>query len=173
MIKKPAFTLIELVIYTTLASLLALMIAGSFQSIYQVIKQSKRKSMLMVHQALALDRICNEVMSASMDGGRWDVEGFIFTHQSLTKTHKPVTVQIGWEVIKGRLKRSEGTYDFSARHWVKRAMSTVAAGFTGVAVKLKRSNNPQRVIGATVVYQLADSTSVVQETVMLRNRVLA
>lgn len=75
---RPAFTLLELVVYTVLFSIFSLVIFSFLPVVYAPVKQSSRTMVLTIANHLACDLIRKDVMSSSKNLHDWDSEAFVF-----------------------------------------------------------------------------------------------
>jgi hypothetical protein len=119
---KHAFTLIELLIYISLLSLFALLVAGFCQSMYSSLMVTRKHTDAMLNNALAIDYVYKDVLSASSDKSLWDTDQGIFKKEELSAHGKTAVSWIGWEstvLANGQpgVRRRVGVYDVANHQW--------------------------------------------------------
>ncbi len=178
MIHARAFTIIELLVYTALFSLFMLCVGGFFHSMYFSVRFQNGKVMQQVQNALAIDMIRRDLMSASTSPEDWDEQAFVCRKCTLMASNKPETVCVGWRMNKNRLQRIEGTYDFAKRVWLKKTGSYFKCSITALTCMVV-SNQHQQVTHAVLTVDdgrkkpvAAQQLTAQQHYIRLRNRVL-
>ncbi len=154
--KKTAFTLIELMLYTALVSIVALAIGGFCSTIYVSLRSMHCSVMRELEAELVIDTIAHDVMSASYDEAAWDVHNFVMTCQVLDAEYVPTLVCVGWDMTilangNPAVRRSEGTYNFRTSEWIKHSVSVIGCSFKKLGVTLV-VNNDHRVTHARIRY---------------------
>jgi len=174
MIKK-GFLLVELVIYVSLFMSFSLVVFHLLGSIIHDLGKSRQVCSLKLKNALAIDVVRRDVLSASMDPAHWDKEDFVFRQQTINQKGRRRVVDIGFAVKKGKLYRSSGVYDFKKKHWVKRFISLVGGSFNTIKV-VTNIDKKSRYIGSVSLgckmYEKKNTYHEYKETVRFRNRVL-
>ncbi len=140
-----AFTLVELLVYTVLFSLLMIGMIGFFQTIYASLRGKNNVVIDQLHNALALDMIKRDCMSASFDPVDWDVERGVFKKYTLTASGSPTSSSIGWQMRKGRLCRIEGVYDGINHRWAKRSVSAIKGSIQALQLQPVRASGERHI----------------------------
>lgn len=178
MMKSPAFTLIELLVYTALFSFFTIIVAGFGHIVFTIIKQQSVMTARALHNAVALDLLRRDVMSASMEKSAWDSSAFVFKKESVDTQGALSVVCVGWECtllknVQAGVRRSEGVYDFVQRRWKSRTVSLLGCALSDLQLSLELSRDRQRVARAVVRYGDDSARGIrTTEVVKLRNRVL-
>lgn len=160
------FTLVELVVYLTLASGLSLMVFGFLSSMMGIVGQQSKKSAQALAHALALDMVRKDVMGASMALPDWDSENNVMKKEQLTSRGSATSTWVGWLTKNRALYRLEGSYDNTGKRWINKTTSLLARDVSNFSLLLKYAKNPARVIQVIISFQ--DQ----QYVIALRNRVL-
>ena len=176
--KTTGFTLLELLVYCFLFSFFTILVAGFGQVVFTVIKQQSTKTSNALRNAVVLDLLRRDLMSASMNKINWDTAAFVFKKELVDAHGVFSSVCVGWEGVSLKdvrmgVRRSEGIYDFALRQWKSRSLSALGAAMHDLQLSLKLSNDRQRVVHAIVQY-VDDACGGVgkKEIVRLENRVL-
>jgi type II secretory pathway component PulJ len=143
---KAAFTLIELMLYTVLVSVVALAIGGFCSTTYISLRRMHCPVMQELEAELVIDTIAHDVMSASYDESAWDVHNFVMTDQRLDAEYVPMRVCVGWDMTtltngNPAVRRSEGVYNFRTGEWIKRSVSIIGCPFKKLSVTLTVNND--------------------------------
>jgi hypothetical protein len=173
-----AFTLLELLVYTALFSFFTLLVAGFCQFVFMTMHQQGGVAERTLKNAVVLDMLFKDVMSASMNVQAWDAERGVFKKELLDDNGKQVTVCVGYEVsvikdTQKSVRRRAGDYDFDKRIWKKCISSQIGCALSSLHVQLVLSNDQRSVVRAIVDYDdEAESMQHKKMVVALRNRVL-
>jgi hypothetical protein len=173
-----AFTLLELLVYATLISLLALGVGGFCSTIYSSLIALQRPACATLETAMVLDVMARDLMSASPNPASWDTKNFVMTCDRLDATYAPVRVQVGWEITarvngKSGVRRSEGIYNFHTHRWTKRGISIIGCTLTALRLELFLSRELRMIKRARIRYETYDGHVCYHHTVKLRSRMLA
>jgi hypothetical protein len=178
MIKQAsAFTLLELLVYATLVSLLALGVGGFCSTIYSSLIKLQRPACATVETATILDVIARDLMSSSPSPASWDTKNFVMTCEYLDAAYAPVRVQVGWEttvLANGRsgVRRSEGVYNFHTRRWTKRGISIMGCALSTLRLELFLGRDRRMIKRARIRYETHDGQVCYHHPVKLRSRML-
>lgn len=170
---RKAFTLIELLVYVFLISLLAFLIAGFCQSMYSSLKTTYKQMDAVLTNALAIDFVVKDVLSASADTQQWDSERGIFRKEELDVYGSLVSSWIGWEIdtlsnAQPCIRRNVGVYDVINCQWIKRTASVYACVLTSLHIIPEREG---RVIRCVRIEYTALG-KLCTRVVRLRNRII-
>jgi hypothetical protein len=143
--RQAAFTLIELMMYTVLVSIVALALGGFCSTIYLSLRNMHGPVMRELEAELVIDTIVHDVMSASFEGAWWDERNFVMTCQRLDSACVPTRVCVGWDMTmlangNAAVRRSEGVYNFRTNEWTKRSVSIIGCPFKKLGVTLAMNN---------------------------------
>ena len=152
---KKAFTLIECIVSVALLSFLTLLVASFASSVYLTFFASHRRVKMVLTNSLALDRVAQDIFSASCRQKLWDLNAFVFTKETIDRKGKPTSVCVTWFLCndgknKGTLMRQEGFYNYATKRWWKKTTS-IAEGFFQSFKCMARIENGY-VTGVTVAY---------------------
>ncbi len=172
-----AFTLVELMVYTTLLVFLALLIGGFARVVFIPLAQSGSHMMSTIKVAIALDVMCRDLRSASMNVARWDVDHAVFCKEYLNAQGAPCSVCVSWEVcaLKGDkqgLRRSEGTYNFATHQWSAKTVSVIACPLTSLHMQLIMDKHRMYVEHVCVTYVVRNDPMAHSIVIAPRARVL-
>ena len=181
---KVASSLIEVVVYCLLASIVIVVVMGWLTTVGQTVQWQSRQSARLITAHVVVDAICRDLQAASADPKAWDLAAGVFTKQTLDDKGKPMAVAVAWGVDAGVVRRYAGDYDFGAHGWRKRTVSIAGTGCETLVVKPTVDADDRRVVRAMVVSRWASvalrvlgggaaTGIVVDQAVMLRNRELA
>jgi hypothetical protein len=173
-----AFTLLELLVYATLVSMLALGVGGFCATIYSALIKLQRPACATLETAIVLDVMARDLMSASPSPALWDAKNFVMTCERLDAAYAPVRAQVGWEITvlangKSGVRRSEGVYNFHTRRWTKRGISIMGCALTALRFELFLSRDQRTIKRARIRYETRDGHVCYHHTVKLRSRMLA
>lgn len=172
---KKAFTLIELLVGMALFSVFSLAVFSFCSGVYSFLRQSGGRTDMLVKNALAIDMIYKDMISALQDVHFWDTEKCVWHKQGLDDAGTMVVAAVGWEIIKDKrgralLRRNEGTYDFAAKKWTKRSASHFPSSISDVSIKLLL--NKDRVSVHRIKLSYLSENRRQDETIVLRNRMI-
>jgi len=180
---RPAFTLIEVLVYGALLSIFAVLMFGFVGSMRQQIEQVRMVGAHELTTALALDLMRRDLVSADMQRSIWDPAAGVSTKSVLDEKGRVTQLSVGWQCVKNGIKRYEGNYDFTQRKWLKRATSFYGCSLSDMKFELRLSHDRQYVEQVVIIYSTPkitlmpvsspQSLIVFQENIRLRNRVLA
>ncbi len=172
---KQAFTLIELMVYVVLFSVVAMMVFGFCSLVYTTLSTNGKRTNIVLMQTLMLDAVRRDVMSASMMPQRWDVRAGVFEQETLDARGVMSRVNVGWDVVKKSsqflMRRTQGVYDFTAHRWTKKNVSLMPTTLRDLRFGTAPSADGTRVVQVLLEYADADGSN--REAVVVRNRVLA
>lgn len=122
--KKPAFYLLELLVYILLSSILSLLIC-SLLSLFINFQKSVYLEVESNFQSLfSEDFIRRDLSFSSNKIINWDITNFVFKINSINKKNEIQKLCIGWKQKGNKLIRKEGEYSFRTNQWIhsKRSM---------------------------------------------------
>jgi hypothetical protein len=172
-----AFTLLELLVYTTLVSLFALGVGGFCSTIYSSLIALGRPACVSLETATVLDVIARDLMSADSNPSSWDTKNFVVTCEHLDGAYAPVRMHIGWETTvlangKSGVRRSEGVYNFHTHRWTKRGTSILGCAINTLRLDVVLSRDQRMIKRARIRYETHDGQTCSHHIVKLRSRVL-
>lgn len=173
---KPAFTIIELLVYATLFSFFILVAFGFVGVIHRFLLQDQQTTQQLLKNALVMDMIYRDCLGANMNADLWDAAHGVWYKEYCDAQGVTSRLCVGWEVVQEknkptRIRRNEGLYDFAQHRWIKRSVSGVDSSLTSLVFTLQFSKDCARVI--RVVIRGDVEGHIFQRTVVMRNRVLS
>jgi type II secretory pathway pseudopilin PulG len=173
---RSAFTLIELLIYISLLSLFALLAAGFCQGMYSSLRITQKHSDALLNNALAIDYVYKDVLSASSDKNLWDTENGIFKKEELDARGKSVVSWVGWDLTvltngQPGVRRSVGMYDAISHQWRNRHVSVFGCALTSLQIIPELYNNSRSIGRVLITYTMSEKKYT--RMVMIRNRVVS
>jgi hypothetical protein len=174
----PAFTLLELMIYTTLVSLLALAAGGFCSTIYSSLIALQRPAITTLETEIVLDVIARDLMSAVPHQTQWDVSQFVMTCERLDASYAPVRVQVGWEKTdlangKSGVRRSEGVYNFHTHRWTKRGISIIGCDIRTLSLVAVLNRDQPLIKRVRIRYERGIGMALCERMVKIRSRILS
>lgn len=148
---KAASSLIEVIVYCLLASVVIVVVMGWLTTVGQTIQWQRRQCARLITAHVVVDAMCRDLQAASADPKAWDVARGVFTRQTLDDHAKPMAVAVAWAVDGGVVRRYAGDYDFGAHGWRKRTVSVAGYGCQSLVVKPVIDTDNRRVIRAMVM----------------------
>src|SRR3990172_3540207 len=120
-----AFTLLELVVYCALFSVLTLLVASFCSFIFISLRQTNNRAGMATKNVLALDALRRDVMSACFEKAYWDEQNCVFVKAYIDRQGALKRQCVGWDCVVlandiPALRRSVGAYDFNNHRWLKR-----------------------------------------------------
>jgi len=182
---KTASSLIEVVVYCLLASIVIVAVMGWLTTVGQTVQWQSRQGARLITAHVVVDAISRDLQAASADPKAWDLAAGVCTKQTLDDSGKPTAVAVAWAVDGGVVRRYAGDYDFGAHGWRKRTVSIAGTGCQSLAIKPAVDTDGRRVVGAPVMSRWAPVPYVrtgggdaaleivVNQAVMLRHRELS
>jgi len=153
MTRQSAFSLLEVVIYLSLFSVVVL-ILGRFALDTRVFMTTLDKSLEhTVQEHLFLDVLRRDLVSASPYEKEWGKHDFVFRKRMVDNQGIMFFSDIGYVVKKQALLRFEGRYDFAAASWINKTTSLLFNGIASLDHVLRLEETGVR--GVCVSYRLA------------------
>ena len=160
------FTLIELVIYMLLFSVLGLLVFSWNSTIGSFFDAQGRIERMIVEEDVALDVIRRDIMSAHPLPLLWHQEAATFGKEVLNGD----TYAVGYSIHDDTLYRSDGTYDFMARRWLKKTTQVMTKNIRSIQMVTYRLQGV--VIAVKVLVTRAEGGETISLLVELRNRMV-
>ena len=165
--KKHAFTLIELLMYMGIVSLLTFFVFDYWNIVH--------KSMIphIEVPTIGLEVLRRDLIQASNLSSEWSsgTTELVFKKKRVDHNGAFTTFAVGWRIDKKRFVRSNGTYDFYAGRWLERRSAVVGKDARSFTWKYSKSSDGDRIeaIEVTSVFEKSEPVHVV---IRLRNKVL-
>ena len=174
---KTAFTLLELVVYSVLFSVLTLLIAGFCSFIFISLRQYNHRVTMTTKNMLALDALRRDVMSACFEPAQWDAQRCVFVKEYLDRRGHAQKQCVGWDCVRlsndtPALRRSVGEYDFKNHQWLRRVSHTVGCWLHDLSMHLEVDKKTAAVQRVHITYRDQSANALATDVVALRNRVL-
>ncbi len=172
-----AFTLLELVVYGALFSVLTLLVAGFCSFIFISVRQHHHRATMTTKNMLALDALRRDVMSACCEPAHWDAKQCVFVKEYIDRQGHTQKQCVGWDCVTlsnntPALRRSVGEYDFKNHQWLRRTSHTVGCWLHDLTMQLEVDKKSAAVLRVHSVYRDQSSNTLATDVVALRNRVL-
>lgn len=128
--KRGGFTLLELVVYLGLFSVLVSVMGRASVQVIARLASLYAETNKVIREALFIDVVRRDLLSASSSVMEWDTKHFVFRKKRLNNLCEPVITDIGFVVTTScgekKLLRYEGRYDFARSIWCKKITSVVS-----------------------------------------------
>jgi len=157
--KKRAFTLVELLVYLFLFSVLALTVFRSARSLHDDFICSEDPNERIVRLLLPIDIFERDVMTARCQQESWDEENMVFVKEGQDRQGGLQATCVGWQVSDNKLWRLEGDYDFIHSRWNKKVVRMVYEGIFSCCWHLDKDHKTRTVQAVRVTYTLSESES--------------
>jgi hypothetical protein len=141
--RRAGFSVIEFLIYFLIMSLLFMVSIEWILHMHRRYKKNKADIFCSVKIGGVIHYLRCDIQRISTDECHWklfDYERYIWSDGSL---------DIGWELKKRCLWRSEGHYKADMKTWSKRSKSLIAQNIDDCTLRIKREGD--RVVGVTIV----------------------
>lgn len=165
--KKYAFTLIELLMYMSIVSLLTFFVFDYWNTVH--------KSMIPHIEVprIGLEVLRRDLIQASNLSSEWSsgTTELVFKKKRIDHNGAFTTFSVGWRIDKKRFVRSNGIYDFHTGRWLERRSAVVSKDAQLFTWKYSKSSDGGRV-EVIEVTSVAEKSEPVHVVVRLRNKVL-
>ena len=118
-----AFTLVELLVYSALLGVFALVAFSYVTQLSGLINGCSRQTETEVREAVLQDMVLKDVIGMDPTSGTMLVKYGVFYKQALSKKNSIHDVWVGYQVADGCLVRSEGQFDAARGSWGKRQVA--------------------------------------------------
>jgi|SaaInlLV_10m_DNA_2_1039722.scaffolds.fasta_scaffold00549_15 hypothetical protein len=138
--RNSAFSLIEMIVYMGLCSLLSL---GLFRLLSEVRTKSNLSSELnlkIMRGVIPIDILRRDMLGATKNLSEWDFDNMVFRKYYIDKNGVAQNFCVGWYVSRGNLYRLKGQYDFIKKGWLRKSRGLLCKNVTNVFWKLKKNN---------------------------------
>ncbi len=179
--KHPAFTIIEVTLYTAINTILVIIIFSVVTNIQKTMLEQQNIRTYAIQDTLVLSLLWRDIISASCNSSLWEREKLIFKREIYDQQGKEVETWIGWECCnqasKRGLNRIEGLYNHQEHRWLhKKKTDFFGCSLTDIAHNMLISPKTALVTGVTMSYAsnaVPDSNSKKMTFfIALRNRLL-
>ena len=167
------FTLVELTIYIALFSFISVLFFGVASHAQFKFTRTSCEQEHLLRQALALDLLRRDLMSASFSISDWDARNAVFKKTTLSVKNIPESACVSWFIGAQGLTRARGEYDFVKHEWINRTSCLVCKSISQISFVLQKVEAEKREAckGVWVVYKNVDSVEEKKIFVKFRNRV--
>lgn len=118
---SPAFTLLEIMLYMVIQSILLLAVLTVVTQVQKTIIQQKNVRSQILNNRLVLDLIERDIISASCQEHDWQTHKLIFKQETIDQHNRLTLSWISWEPCtlhnKSGIKRIEGLFDPVLHVW--------------------------------------------------------
>ncbi len=151
--RAPAQTLLEIMLYCALLSMLILYVFRFYTMVHNFVIQEGAAYDVVCRQAIAIDLMRREILSASSKPAEWDDKKNVFKKTYLDVKGNWTSISVGYTILKNRLYRIEGNYNFVQSLWVQKRSCCIGAGFEKIDWQLLRNELTNSIRGITVSYK--------------------
>ncbi len=160
-------SLIELLVYTVLLSLLSLLLFQGALTVQNRVRGADKKSVVRIDMYAALDALTRDVRSAPASLEAW----LILEPVRLSwRTQKS---EIAWYVAHGYLYRAQKTYNVRTKKWGDSVVSLVAQGIATVSFQPLLQTQDTSQVAAVFVRLASDTSESVEGMIAVRARELS
>ncbi len=150
--KKPAFLLVQMLIYIALLTLVTVMATRFLGSLLVQQWQWRRSMTQKLQISLGMDVLARDVSAARCEKRWWHLDDCVFRKDSIEADGTVSTVDVGWQRKGETLQRVEGDFDYKQGVWVEKTTSVVVENMSSFAHHLV-TNSVGNVVAVEVAYE--------------------
>jgi hypothetical protein len=166
------FSILELSLYVALVVIVIPLIFSFFNKTQNAILKNISFQEQIIRNAVVIDLLKRELMSAKTSQEDWDIQQNIFRKESINTKGYIIQTWVGWKITKKGLIRRAGVYDPNVHKWIKKNDTLFICSIKKLTFFPKSLEEKQEITGITVQYQdsFDKNSKTNEEFIRLRNR---